>query len=68
MINTEAPATRTLTIVLPESDLRALRTAEPDAIGWLQGQIRQRLASDGVPNQTSPAPAQAETAWGTDDY
>jgi hypothetical protein len=35
--------TRTLTIVLPESDWQALRTAEPDAIGWLQKQIQQRL-------------------------
>jgi hypothetical protein len=42
---TEAGAvtTRTLTIVLPESDWQALRTAEPDAIGWLQAQIRRRL-------------------------
>ena len=35
--------TRTLTIVLPESEWQALRTAEPDAIGWLQAQIRRRL-------------------------
>ena len=35
--------TRTLTIVLPEADWQALRTAEPDAIGWLQAQIRRRL-------------------------
>jgi hypothetical protein len=38
--------TRTLTIVLPESDWQALRTAEPDAIGWLQAQIRRRLAGE----------------------
>jgi hypothetical protein len=42
---TEAGAvtTRTLTIVLPESEWQALRTAEPDAIAWLQAQIRRRL-------------------------
>ena len=39
-------ATRTLTIVLPESEWQALRTAEPDAIGWLQAQIRRRLGDD----------------------
>ena len=38
--------TRTLTIVLPESDWQALRTAEPDAIGWLQAQIRRRLGDE----------------------
>jgi hypothetical protein len=36
-------STRTLTIVLPESEWQALRTAEPDAIAWLQAQIRRRL-------------------------
>jgi hypothetical protein len=38
--------TRTLTIVLPESEWQALRTAEPDAIGWLQAQIRRRLGDE----------------------
>ena len=38
--------TRTLTIVLPESEWQALRTAEPDAIAWLQAQIRRRLGDD----------------------
>ncbi len=38
--------TRTLTIVLPEAEWRALRTAEPDAIGWLQERIRERLGSE----------------------
>ena len=41
-----AVATRTLTIVLPESEWQALRTAEPDAIAWLQAQIRRRLGDD----------------------
>jgi hypothetical protein len=72
MINTEAPATRTLTIVLPESDWRALRTAEPDAIGWLQAQIRQRLAADGTatpaPRLSSSTSGTAESWWGDDEY
>ena len=41
----QSAATRTLTIVLPEADWRALRAAEPDAIGWLQERIRERLAA-----------------------
>jgi hypothetical protein len=43
--------TRTLTIVLPESDWQALRTAEPDAIAWLQAQIRQRLSDEPQPKR-----------------
>ena len=43
--------TRTLTIVLPESDWQALRTAEPDAIGWLQAQIRRRLGDEPQPKR-----------------
>ena len=27
---------RTLTVVLSETDWRALRAVEPDAVGWLQ--------------------------------
>ena len=46
MLRTDLPPTRTLTVVLSESDWRALRDAEPDAVGWLQTQIRQRLASN----------------------
>ena len=50
---TEAGAvtTRTLTIVLPESEWQALRTAEPDAIAWLQAQIRRRLLDDKTPKR-----------------
>ena len=43
MLNTEVPYTRTLTLVLPESEWRALRDAEPDAVAWLHSQIRNRL-------------------------
>ena len=56
-----AVSTRTLTIVLSESEWKALRTAEPDAIGWLQAQIRRRL--------NEPAPkAQEESSWANDEY
>ena len=71
MFNSDSQATRTLTIVLPEADWRALRTAEPDAIGWLQAQIRQRLASDDPASVTGrftpPSPSPADSWWG-DDY
>jgi hypothetical protein len=61
MLNTETASTRTLTIVLEESDWRALRAAEPDAIGWLQARIRERLAP--------PSTKQAATSNDTyDDY
>jgi hypothetical protein len=55
-------ATRTLTIVLPESEWQALRTAEPDAIGWLQAQIRQRLGD------TSTPPRGESPSWTDDEY
>jgi hypothetical protein len=55
-------ATRTLTIVLPESEWQALRTAEPDAIGWLQAQIRQRLGDEAAPERAKP------NSWADDEY
>jgi len=58
MSRTDLPYTRTLTLVLPESEWRALRDAEPDAVGWLQGQIRNRLSS----TETPPPPAAARAA------
>jgi hypothetical protein len=57
-----SPATRTLTIVLPEAEWQALRTAEPDAIAWLQKQIRQRLG-----DQSKPQPRE-NTSWAEDEY
>ena len=54
-------ATRTLTIVLPEAEWQALRTAEPDAIGWLQKQIRQRLGDDKPESRQN-------TSWADDEY
>ena len=38
-------ASRTLTVVLPESDWQALRAVEPDAVGWLHERIRERLGA-----------------------
>jgi hypothetical protein len=65
MTHLEPAHTRTLTIVLPESDWQALRTAEPDAIGWLHARIRERLAAPGP----AAAPAgQADPWWVHDDY
>jgi hypothetical protein len=60
---TEAAAvtTRTLTIVLPESEWQALRAVEPDAIGWLQAQIRRRLGDEPVPKRPQ------DDNW-SDDY
>ena len=70
MINAEGAPTRTLTIVLPESDWRALRAAEPDAVAWLQERIRERLASPGseTKSYTAPAPPASESYWGEDEY
>jgi hypothetical protein len=63
MINSESNATRTLTLVLPEADWKALRAAEPDAIGWLRAQIQSRLAAPAAPwsrsSQESGTPAES---------
>jgi hypothetical protein len=63
-------STRTLTLVLPESDWKALRAAEPDAIGWLRAQIEQRLAAPAAPWSSRPSaasPASAESWRGNED-
>jgi len=61
-------STRTLTIVLPESEWQALRIAEPDAIGWLQAQIRQRLGEkSGAPRYAAASGSTAES-WADDEY
>lgn len=49
--------TRTVTLVLTESDWRALREVEPDSVGWLQSQIRLRLAGKPQPG-VQPEPAE----------
>ena len=65
MMHTDTVETRTLTIVLPESEWRALRAQEPDAIGWLQAQIKSRLAAGSEPHAGAQTSAPAD-AW--DDY
>ena len=70
MINSDSNATRTLTLVLPEEDWKALRAAEPDAIGWLRAQIQNRLAEPAAPwsSRSNPASAGAgESWWGNED-
>jgi hypothetical protein len=69
MTNTEASPTRTLTIVLPESDWRALRAAEPDAVAWLQERIRERLATEASSGSyVSPAGPTADSWFADDEY
>jgi len=66
----DANPTRTLTLVLPESDWKALRAAEPDAIGWLRAQIHQRLAVPSAPWSSRSNPASTstdQTWWGNED-
>jgi hypothetical protein len=70
MIDADANATRTLTLVLPEADWKALRAAEPDALGWLRAQIQHRLAVPSAPwsSRSNPAAASTgETWWGNED-
>jgi hypothetical protein len=66
-MNPESNPTRTLTLVLPEADWKALREAEPDAIGWLRTQIQNRLATSGTPWSSPAANATAESWWGNED-
>ena len=61
---------RTLTVVLPESDWQALRAVEPDAVGWLRERIRERLGT-AAPDQkpaTSHPPASIPDRWNDDEY
>ena len=64
MLRSEPQETRTLTVVLPEAEWRALRDAEPDALGWLQLQIRNRLSAAGI---EPPAPQPAAREYSTED-
>jgi hypothetical protein len=62
-------SSRTLTVVLSESDWQALRAVEPDAVGWLHSQIRQRLAgSDQGESRAAAEPVAAAASWGDDVY
>jgi hypothetical protein len=76
MSHLRTPSSRTLTVVLSESEWRALRDVEPDAVGWLQERIRERLGVTTSPdgkttstNSTSyPSAATAASCWGDDEY
>ena len=70
VMNPESNPTRTLTLVLPEADWKALRAAEPDAIGWLRAQIQNRLATPSAPwsSRSNPTSAPAgEPFWANED-
>ncbi len=68
IMNPESNPTRTLTLVLPEADWKALRAAEPDAIGWLRAQIQNRLASTpGVTWSNPAATTTPESFWANED-
>ena len=64
MSNSESNPTRTLTLVLPEEDWRALRAAEPDAIGWLRAQIQNRLSAPAEPwSRSSQESGSTAESW-----
>jgi hypothetical protein len=65
LLNPDTPYTRTLTLVLQETEWRALRNVEPDAVAWLQSQIRSRLAAD---DATRPTPRPPVYAFQDDEY
>jgi len=71
MSHLRTPSSRTLTVVLSETEWRALRDVEPDAVGWLQERIRERLGStrpvSSKPNGNPAAPPTA-SSWGHDEY
>ena len=58
--------TRAMTLVLSESEWRALKAIEPDAIGWLQRQISNRIATQG--ERAVRAAAQAADVSHNDEY
>jgi hypothetical protein len=56
MTSAQKVETRTLTVVLNESDWRAFRAIEPDAIGWLQERIQERLGTQSSQAAAPKAP------------
>ena len=54
--------------MLPESEWQALRIAEPDAIGWLQAQIRQRLGQASGDPRYGAASGSSSESWAEDEY
>ncbi|MGH9370017.1 MAG: hypothetical protein ACRD15_00630 [Vicinamibacterales bacterium] len=73
MSHLRTPSSRTLTVVLSETEWRALREVEPDAVGWLQDRIRERLGTVGHAEAKAngtpvPTAATAASCWGDDEY
>ena len=73
MSHLRVPGSRSLTVVLSESEWRALRDVEPDAVGWLQECIRERLSASAAPQQVKSGAvpsslASAASSWGDDEY
>jgi hypothetical protein len=58
--------TRTVTLELSETQWLALRAVEPDAVGWLHAQVRNRLASS-AERQGRQVAQPADTSQ-TDEY
>ena len=66
MLRSEPSYTRTLTLVLPETEWRALRDVEPDAVGWLRSQIRSRLTP--AEDRRRPQSIRSEDAASDEEY
>ncbi|HVL67650.1 MAG TPA: hypothetical protein VM364_10340 [Vicinamibacterales bacterium] len=64
MLHADTTHTRTLTVVLSEAEWRALRDIEPDAVGWIQQQVRQRLA---LPERVRPSGPASRPAYSDED-
>ena len=58
--------TRTVTLELSETQWQALRAIEPDAVGWLHTQVRNRLASQG--ERAGAGATQPSDASESDEY
>ena len=63
-------SSRTLTVVLSESDWQALRAVEPDAVGWLHERIRERLGTPAPDEKLAAAQRESPrvSGWSEDVY
>jgi len=58
---------RTLTVVLSETDWQKLRSVEPDAVGWLQQRISERIGTPAQEQKSAARPVNP-AGWGEDVY